>query len=80
VAIKAMAAKLACLVNRMLRWDMPYVDRGAELYEEQHRQLMSSAKDLPGVLHEARARYAANSAEMPALIAQARAEVLAREL
>jgi hypothetical protein len=22
----------------MLRWGMPYVDRGAELYEEQHRQ------------------------------------------
>ena len=38
VAIKAMAAKLARLVYRMLRWGMPYVDRGAELYEEQHRQ------------------------------------------
>ena len=37
VAIKAMAAKLARLVYRMLRWGMPYVDRGAELYEEQHR-------------------------------------------
>src|SRR6266851_9469055 len=39
VAIKAMAAKLARLVYRMLRYGMPYVDRGAEFYQAQHRQL-----------------------------------------
>src|SRR5882724_770913 len=38
-AIKAMAAKLARLVYRMLRYGMPYVDRGAEFYQAQHRQL-----------------------------------------
>lgn len=38
VAIKAMAAKLARLVYRMLRYGMEYVDRGAEFYEQQHRQ------------------------------------------
>ena len=38
VAIKAMAAKLARLVYRMLRYGMQYVDRGAEVYELQHRQ------------------------------------------
>lgn len=37
-AIKAMAAKLARLVYRMLRYGMEYVDRGAEFYEQQHRQ------------------------------------------
>jgi transposase len=39
VAIKAMAAKLARLVYRMLRYGMQFVDRGAELYEAQHRNL-----------------------------------------
>jgi transposase len=39
VAIKAMAAKLARLVYRMLRCGMKYVDQGAEFYEAQHRQL-----------------------------------------
>jgi hypothetical protein len=39
VAIKAMAAKLARLVYRMLRYGMKYVDRGAAFYEAQHRQL-----------------------------------------
>jgi transposase len=39
VAIKAMAAKLARFVYRMLRYGMKYVDRGAEFYEAQHRQL-----------------------------------------
>jgi transposase len=39
VAIKAMAAKLARLVYRMLRYGMKYVDRGAQFYEAQHRQL-----------------------------------------
>ena len=39
VAIKAMAAKLARLVYRMLRYGMKYVDKGAALYQAQHRQL-----------------------------------------
>jgi transposase len=38
VAIKAMAAKLARLVYRMLRYGMKYVDRGVEFYEAQHRK------------------------------------------
>ena len=39
VAIKAMAAKLARLVYRMLRYGMPFIDRGADFYETQHRKL-----------------------------------------
>jgi transposase len=39
IAIKAMAAKLARLVYRMLRYGMKYVDRGAAFYEAEHRQL-----------------------------------------
>jgi hypothetical protein len=39
IAIKAMAAKLARLVYRMLRYGMEYVDRGAAFYEVEHRQL-----------------------------------------
>lgn len=39
VAIKAMAAKLARLVYRMLRYGMKFVDRGAEFYETQNRNL-----------------------------------------
>src|SRR5213594_301889 len=39
VAIKAMAAKLARLVYRMLRFGMPFIDRGAEFYDAQHRKL-----------------------------------------
>jgi len=39
IAIKAMAAKLARLVYRMLRYGMKYVDQGAAFYEVQHRQL-----------------------------------------
>jgi len=42
VAIKAMAAKLARLVYRMLRFGMKYVDQGAEFYEAQHRKLQIS--------------------------------------
>jgi len=42
VAIKAMAAKLARLVYRMLRYGMKYVDRGVEFYETQHRRLQIS--------------------------------------
>ena len=37
VATKAMAARLARLVYRMLRYGMQYVDRGAEFHEQQHR-------------------------------------------
>jgi transposase len=37
VAVKAMAAKLARLVYRMLRYGMKYLDRGAKFYEIQHR-------------------------------------------
>jgi hypothetical protein len=37
-AIKAMAAKLARLVYRMLRYGMKYGDQGAAVYEAQHRQ------------------------------------------
>jgi hypothetical protein len=39
IAIKAMAAKLARLVYRMLCYGMKYVDKGASLYQAQHRQL-----------------------------------------
>ena len=39
IAIKAMAAKLARLVYRMLRYGMKYVDQGAKFYEAQHRKL-----------------------------------------
>src|SRR6266481_3652580 len=39
VAIKAMAAKLARLVYRMLCYGMKYVDKGAALYQAQHRNL-----------------------------------------
>ena len=39
IAIKAMAAKLARLVYRMLRYGMKYVDQGAVFYEAQHRML-----------------------------------------
>jgi transposase len=43
VATKAMAAKLARLVYRMLRYGMEYVDKGAAFYEQQHqkRQIQS---------------------------------------
>ena len=39
VAIKAMAAKLARLVYRMLRFGIQFIDQGAEFYEAQHRRL-----------------------------------------
>src|SRR6266478_9048623 len=38
IAIKAMAARLARLVYRMMRYGMRFVDRGAEFYETQHRR------------------------------------------
>jgi len=39
VAIKAMAAKLARLVYRMLRYGITFIDQGAEFYDAQHRKL-----------------------------------------
>jgi hypothetical protein len=39
VAIKAMAAKLARLLYRMLRYGTKYVDQGALAYELKHREL-----------------------------------------
>jgi transposase len=39
IAIKAMAAKLARLVYRMLRYGMKYADRGAAFYEVEHQRL-----------------------------------------
>jgi hypothetical protein len=39
IAIKAMAAKLARLVYRMLRYGTKYVDQGAAFYELRHREL-----------------------------------------
>ena len=39
IAIKAMAAKLARLIYRMLRHGIKYVDQGAAFYEAQHRQV-----------------------------------------
>jgi transposase len=38
IATKAMAAKLARLVYRMLRYGMQFVDQGAGFYEAQHRK------------------------------------------
>jgi hypothetical protein len=45
--IKAIAAKLARLVYRMLRYGMKYVDKEAAFYDAEHRQQQintSSAK------------------------------------
>ena len=39
IAIKAMAAKLAHLVYRILYYGIKYVDRGAAFYEAKHRQI-----------------------------------------
>src|SRR5207247_8776779 len=39
IAIKAMAAKLARLVYRMLRYGVKYVDQGAAFYELRHREV-----------------------------------------
>jgi len=38
IAIKAMAAKLARLVYRMLRYGIKYADKGATFYQVEHRQ------------------------------------------
>jgi len=43
VAIKAMAAKLARLVYRMLSHGMQFIDRGADFYEAQHRHRQINA-------------------------------------
>jgi hypothetical protein len=50
IAIKAMAAKLARLVYRMLRYGMKYVDQGAAFYEAQHR--LSQIKQLKWKAHK----------------------------
>jgi transposase len=39
ITIKAMAAKLARLVSRVLRYGMQFVDKGEEFFEAQHRAL-----------------------------------------
>jgi hypothetical protein len=39
VAAKAMAAKFARLVYRMLRYGIKYADQGAELYDAQYCKL-----------------------------------------
>jgi transposase len=38
VAVFATARKLAILIYRLLRWGQPYVDEGAEAYENRYRQ------------------------------------------
>ena len=50
IAIKAMAAKLARLVYRILRYGMKYVDQGALFYEAQHR--LSQIKQLKWKAHK----------------------------
>jgi hypothetical protein len=51
VAVFATARTLATLIYRLLRWGQPYVDEGAEAYENRYRQqrigrLAATAKDL----------------------------------
>ena len=38
VAVFATARKLATLIYRLLRWGQPYVDEGAEAYENRYHQ------------------------------------------
>ena len=38
MATEAIAAKLARLIDRMLRYGTRFVDQGAEVYEAAHRQ------------------------------------------
>jgi transposase len=38
VAVFATARKLATLIYRLLRWGQPYVDEGAETYEQRYRE------------------------------------------
>lgn len=51
IAIKAMAAKLARLVYRMLRYGMQFVDKGAETYEakQRTRQINSLKRKAAGL-------------------------------
>ena len=37
-AVKAMAAKLARIIYRTLKFGQTYVDKGSEAYEQNHRQ------------------------------------------
>jgi transposase len=51
IAVFATARKLATLIYRLLRWGQPYVDEGAEAYENRYRQrrvksLAAKAKSL----------------------------------
>jgi transposase len=51
VAVFATARKLAALIYRLLRWGQPYVDEGAEAFEQRYRQqhikgLAARAKEL----------------------------------
>jgi hypothetical protein len=51
VAVFAGARKLATIIYRMLRWGKPYVDEGAEAYEQRYQRsrlksLSAKAKDL----------------------------------
>jgi transposase len=51
VAVFATARKLATLIYRLLRWGQPYVDEGAQAYENRYRQscirgLTARAKEL----------------------------------
>src|SRR5207302_3320200 len=50
IAIKAMAAKLARLVYRMLRYGRKYVDQGVAVYELRHPELQ--IKRLKGKAHK----------------------------
>ncbi len=38
IAVFATARKLATLIYRLLRWGQPYVDEGAEAFEQRYRQ------------------------------------------
>ena len=46
-----MAAKLARLVYRMLRYGMKYMDKGAAFYEAQHRYVQINQLKLTGMLN-----------------------------
>jgi transposase len=51
VAVFATARKLATLIYRLLRWGQPYVDEGAQAFEERYQQqrirsLTAKAKEL----------------------------------
>ena len=51
VAVFASARKVATLIYRLLRWGQPYVDEGAQAYEDRYRELrvkslISRAKQL----------------------------------